>query len=780
MTLTKKITLITSKIKPHLSDGYEFFTIQIILLLAVILLSGATENREFIQEQKLAISNATHHQTNIAQVITHSLTQQFERGYATSHLSERLSNSNQDSLIISHLLEQGFKGLAFYDKKGKLNYSVGSAENLALFPIQLDSIESYKKYLRGNHLVLSPIPSNNDKSPIKLLLFPVLDTEQHLQGVLLAGLDFNQTLQQYKSLAMGKTVALEIMAADGAAIAKLQHASIDNIKANNPLIPAIQKKQTSGTLERSFFGENTRLISYEKVSNAPFMVIVSQEKNEILRDSSARHNRYIIAILITAFATALVLVWMLQVTKRRQLLYKKLMVSDSDKTDLIIALENEKDKAYALASHDHLTQLPNRRLFMELAESHLARAKRSRQHYAVMFIDLDRFKLINDSLGHHVGDLLLQIIAVRLKNCLRESDIVSRFGGDEFVVMLPEIEDIEHISKIAEKIITSIEQPFENLDGNDIQTSCSIGIAIYPRDGISTALLIKSADDAMYRAKQSGQGRYVFFEQIAHTNSGLSFELDQRFYKAIKNGELLLHYQPKVQASDFTVVGVEALVRWKHPKHGLIFPGDFIPMLESSDKIIELGDWVINQACKQLAEWKSSNKKVVPIAINVSTKQLLDKGFVNRVTQCLSKYNLEAKDIEFEVTESCLMNDTEVSVATLNALSALGIRLSLDDFGTGFSSLGYLKALPISEIKIDRSFIRDIRNDQSDKVIVASTITLAHNLGLTVVAEGVETLEQLVHLKTAGCDVVQGYYFSRPVSTDLTRLILDNGTIIPL
>lgn len=779
MTLSAKIALFPNKIKPYLSDGNEFFTIQIILLLLVILISGTTEIREFTEEQKLAVANAKRNQTNIAQVITHNLYQQFERGYATSHLSERLFNSNHDSLIIRNLLGQGFKGLAFYDKKGKLNYTVGSSANLALFPTQLD-IESYKKYLKDDHFALPPTTSNNDKSPVTLLLFPILNTDHQLQGMLLTGLDFNQSLQQYKSLAMGKSLALEIIAVDGTTIAKMHHGTIDNVKVNNPLISVIPENHTAGALEKSFWGESTRLISYERVSNAPFMVVVSQEKNEILSDSSARHNRYMIAILIMAFATVLILLWMLQVTKRRQFLYKKLMVSDSDKTDLIIALENEKDKAYALASHDHLTQLPNRRLFMELAESHLARAKRSRQHYAVMFIDLDRFKLINDSLGHHVGDLLLQIIAVRLKNCLRESDIVSRFGGDEFVVMLPGVDDIEHISKIAEKIIASIAQPFENLDGNDIETSCSIGIAIYPRDGISTALLIKSADDAMYRAKQSGQGRYVFFEQSAHTNSGLSFELDQRFYKAIKNGELLLHYQPKVQASDFSVLGIEALVRWKHPKHGLIFPGDFIPMLESSDKIIELGDWVINQACKQLAEWKSTNKKVVPIAINVSTKQLLDKNFVNRVSQCLSKYSLEAKDIEFEVTESCLMNDTEVSVATLNAISALGIRLSLDDFGTGFSSLGYLKALPISEIKIDRSFIRDIRNDQSDKVIVASTITLAHNLGLTVVAEGVETLEQLVHLKTAGCDVVQGYYFSRPVSPELTRLILDNGTIVPL
>ncbi len=605
---------------------------------------------------------------------------------------------------------------------------------------------------------------------------------------MLASIDFNRVLKQFQHIAIGKSGVLHIYTIYGISIAGLSNGKVDNLKTTGSWFPLPPSSLSSNLpsnitlnapISQGSSTQGSRIVSYERIDQTPFVVGISQDKQEILQNSESRHNKYIIAIWITAFVTSLSLLWMLRVKKRRHYLYKKLLVSERDKNSLIHALEDEKEKAYSLATHDHLTLLANRQLFMELVESHLARAKRSRHHYAAMFIDVDRFKPINDTLGHHVGDLLLKGIAERLRSCLRESDIISRFGSDEFVVMLAGVGAVQHISRVAEKIIRSIELPFENLDGNEIQISCSIGISIYPRDGMNADMLIKAADDAMNRAKHAGQGRYEFFDQSNHSNSDLGFELDQRFYKAIQNNELLLHYQPKVRSSDFAVVGVEALVRWQHPQHGLISPADFIPVLESSDKIVDLGDWVINEACRQVSVWKSAGQKVVPIAINISTKQLLDKAFVKRLAHSLKKYSLSPKDIEFEVTESCFMNDTEISVATLNAISALGVKLSLDDFGTGFSSLGYIKALPLSEIKIDRSFIRDIRNDQSDKVIVSSTITLAHNLGLSVVAEGVETFDQLMYLKTAGCDIVQGYYFSRPISADMVTPIIDKGSMVP-
>lgn len=761
----------TRKIRTYLSDGYGFFTMPIFLVFFAILMSWVTETSEFKEEQKLAIANAKSAQDNIVKLITRSLSYQFEKGMLASHLSQHLisSDTGQQQQNFERLLEdgQGFTGIAVYDTTGKLSYTAGLETELAAFPAKLD-ISLYQ----STHLVDLFANTSGNRS---ILIFPS-GSAAASEGVMLASVDFKHLLAQFKDIRIGNSGIINIYTIDGQGVAGLYQDGLVHTGAGVIYTLPISNAQAGNS---ALLNKNNRLVSYERVSQTPFVVAVSQDKDEILQNSNSRHYRYIIAIWITAFVTALSLLWMLRVTKRRHYLYKKLLVSERDKNSLINALEGEKEKAYALATHDHLTQLANRQLFMELAESHLARAKRSRHHYAAMFIDLDRFRPINDTLGHDVGDLLLQGIADRLKNCLRESDIISRFGSDEFVVMLAGVGAVENISKVAEKIIRSIQMPFEKLKGNEIQISCSIGVAIYPRDGINADLLIKAADDAMHRAKQGGQGRYEFFDQSHHKDSNLSFELDQRFYKAIQNNEMVLHYQPKIRSSDFAIIGVEALVRWQHPQHGLIFPGDFVPVLESSDKIVDLGNWVINEACRQVSVWKSAGQKVVPIAINISTKQLLDKEFVTRLAQSLEKYALSPDDIEFEVTESCFMNDTEVSVATLNAISTLGVKLSLDDFGTGFSSLGYIKALPLSEIKIDRSFIRDIRNDQSDKVIVSSTIALAHNLGLTVVAEGVETFDQLMYLKAAGCDVVQGYYFSRPISADLVKLIIDNGNMVP-
>ncbi|MBA3696920.1 MAG: EAL domain-containing protein [Methylotenera sp.] len=738
-------------------------------------MSWITEAHEFKEEQKLAISNARSAQTNITKLITNSLSHQFERGILVSRTSQRLLTSPTDKnteKLLSELLEsgQGSNKIALYDTNGKLSHMIGPGAGSS-FPAKLD----LSVFTGTNQNLTLFAQTENDKS---ILLFRPASSPEHTQGFMLASIDFNKVLEQFKNIAIGKSGVIYLYTIDGVRMTRLYNGKVDSHKTEAPPV-TLQNLNAHKMQGNAVFSQNGRVISYERIGQSPFIVMVSQDKQEILQNSDSRHNRYIIAIWIVAFVTSLSLLWMLRVTKHRHQLYKKLLDSERDKNSLISALVGEKEKAYALATQDHLTQLPNRQLFMELAVSHLARAKRSRHHYAAMFINVDRFKPINDSLGHHVGDLLLKGIAERLTNCLRESDIISRFGSDEFVVMLAGVGTVENISKVAEKIIHSIELPFENLAGNEIQISCSIGIAIYPRDGIDADLLIKTADDTMHKAKQAGQGRYAFFDQNRHTNSDLSFELDQRFYKAIQNNELVLHYQAKVSSADFSVVGVEALVRWQHPQHGLIFPGDFVPVLESSDKIVDLGDWVINEACRQVSVWKSNNQKVVPIAINISTKQLLDMEFAARLLQNLKKYSLEPKDIELEVTESCFMNDTEISVATLNAIAALGVKLSLDDFGTGFSSLGYIKALPLSEIKIDRSFIRDIRNDQSDKVIVSSTITLAHNLGLTVVAEGVETFDQLMYLKTAGCDVVQGYYFSRPVSADLIKQIIDTGSMVP-
>lgn len=439
-------------------------------------------------------------------------------------------------------------------------------------------------------------------------------------------------------------------------------------------------------------------------------------------------------------------------------------------------LQADKEAVYELASHDALTKLPNRRLFTELASSHLSRARRNHGPQVLLFLDLDRFKLINDSLGHHIGDLLLQAVGSRLTESLRESDIAARLGGDEFVVLLTELDSIEDAAKVARKLIDAIARPYL-IDNQEIETRPSIGIAVHPRDGLQLELLMQHADAAMYEAKRAGRGCFRFYDPSLNARSALHLELSARFRRAILSDEFVLHYQPRISLSGYRVTSLEALIRWQHPERGLVFPGEFIDYAEQEGLVIELGNWVVREACRQIAEWLAAGVEVVPVAINISPKQLRDQGFVDVIRETVTHYGFPASLLELEITERCVVEDFERPRQALETLSALGMKIALDDYGTGFSSLSYLKRLPIDIIKIDRSFISDIRQQGNDAAIVASTIALGHNLGLTVIAEGVETREQLMHLRIAGCDEVQGYYFHKPAAAASMVELLRSGTM---
>jgi diguanylate cyclase (GGDEF)-like protein len=411
---------------------------------------------------------------------------------------------------------------------------------------------------------------------------------------------------------------------------------------------------------------------------------------------------------------------------------------------------------------------------MSLAESHLAQAQRSRKHYALLFLDLDRFKAINDSLGHHVGDLLLQGVSNRLQTQFRQSDIIARLGGDEFVVLITGLENEYDVAFITNNLIKAISKPFADLDGHEVQVSPSIGVALFPRDGHDLDTLVRHADLAMYQSKQAGRGCCTFFDPAMQANASSSFDLEQRLPRAIEANEFILHFQPKLDLHTHHICGLEALIRWQHPVHGLIYPNDFIPLAESTGHIIELGNWVIAAACRQLAEWQAEGLPPLPVAINLSGRQLIDKMLPERIIEHLDRHGLNPALLEVEVTESSLIERIEVAGIVLNKLVTAGIKVALDDFGNGFSSLTYVKTLPIDAIKIDRSFVHDILNSHDDSVIVLSTITLAHNLGIRVIAEGVETPAQLVFLKTGGCDEIQGYHLSRPVAAKDARQWLLN------
>ena len=415
-----------------------------------------------------------------------------------------------------------------------------------------------------------------------------------------------------------------------------------------------------------------------------------------------------------------------------------------------------------LALHDILTGLNNRFNLENYLEQAIASSHRDQLQLAVLFIDLDRFKDINDSLGHHIGDQLLINVAMRLRNCIRESDIAARIGGDEFVIVLTGINDNSQAAVIAEKIIDEIGKPFE-ISGYELSTSPSIGISIYPDDGDGVEELLRTADVAMYHAKEHGRNTYHYFTESMFIAANERIKIERELRAALHSEQLTIHYQPQINSADLKIISMEALIRWNHPVEGMISPEIFIPIAEDAGIIHELGRWVINEVCRQIVAWESDGLRGYRIAINLSTKQLQSEALTEEIKSIMQIHGIDGINLEFEITETAAMNNPELAVKQLEALRKLGIRISIDDFGTGYSSLAYLKRLPIHTLKLDRSFVRDIEIDSNDAAICAATIALAHNLNLTVVAEGVETETQRDYLMEHGCDYLQGYFFSKPL-----------------
>jgi diguanylate cyclase (GGDEF)-like protein len=384
-----------------------------------------------------------------------------------------------------------------------------------------------------------------------------------------------------------------------------------------------------------------------------------------------------------------------------------------------------------------------------------------------MFIDLDRFKNVNDMLGHGVGDQLLVQAAGRLEACARRGDVVARLGGDEFAVVLPQLEahhDSEaDAAQAAARIIEALAQPF-HLQGQQLFVSASIGIASYPQDGTSAEQLLKSADTAMYSAKSNGRNNYQFYSAALHENAAQRLQLESQLRQALERGEFLLHYQPKLDLASGGVSGFEALLRWNHPQRGLVPPLEFVSILEDTGLIIPVGEWVIEEVCRQLRSWEAAGLPAPPVAINLSARQLQQDGLAEAIARIAGGAGVDPALLEFELTESMLMTDPEAAVATLSRIKALGMRLSVDDFGTGYSSLAYLKRFPLDALKIDRTFVRDLPDDPDDAAITKAVIRLAHSLSLKVVAEGVENIEQLRELERYDCDEIQGYYISKPLA----------------
>ena len=416
-----------------------------------------------------------------------------------------------------------------------------------------------------------------------------------------------------------------------------------------------------------------------------------------------------------------------------------------------------------LATHDALTGLPNRHLLNDRIQQALIQSQREATQTAVLFIDLDQFKTINDSLGHDVGDLLLKEVAQRLGSSLRNGDTVARSGGDEFVVVLTDISNAQEAATVAQKLLDALIAPYQ-ISGNDMRTTASIGIAIFPDDGENVETLIKNSDLAMYYAKEAGRNNCQFFTQKMNRVVAEKHAMGTDLHHAIARNELLLNFQPIVDIRGGTLAGMEVLLRWQHPRWGLVSPLQFIPLAEEIGLIVPIGEWVLKAACTQLKAWQQQGYEVPRLAINLSVKQFRQKTLAETVARILAETGVEARDIELEITESLLLENTDEVAHTLRKLSAMGLEISIDDFGTGYSSLNYLKRFPINNLKIDRSFVMDISNDADDTAIVIAIIALAHSLQMKVIAEGVETEQQLAFLRQQGCDQYQGYNFSEPLS----------------
>ncbi|WP_248795515.1 EAL domain-containing protein [Pseudomonas sp. MWU13-2105] len=504
-----------------------------------------------------------------------------------------------------------------------------------------------------------------------------------------------------------------------------------------------------------------RYTSVRQLYDFPLAVIVGLSAEERLASVTRQAQTY----LWRAAAGSLLLVLLASLLSRMnwQLAQSRLRAAEAK-----VAYA---ERVEYLAYHDGLTALPNRSLFSKLLSQNISEARRYHRQLAVLFLDLDRFKYINDTLGHHAGDQLLQEVAVRLKACLRAGDTVARLGGDEFVILLPELSEAKYVATTAQKILSAIAKPF-NLQGQEFRVTASIGISLYAQDGLDEQTLTKHADIAMYQAKQQGKNNFQFYSEKLNAESLERLTLELGLRHALERNEFRLHYQAKRDIRTGQITGMEALLRWEHPDLGLIAPMQFIPVAEETGLIVPIGKWVLRTACLQNIAWQQQGLPHLGVAVNLTARQFVDDNLLSDLASILTETGMNAGLLELEIAESLLMQDVKRALRVLNGLKKLKVRIAIDDFGIGYSSLSALKQFPLDSIKIDRSFIRDVTSVAEDKALTEAIIAMGRTLSLTVVAQGVETREQADFLRDNACDEFQGFYFNKPVPADQFAVLL--------
>lgn len=560
----------------------------------------------------------------------------------------------------------------------------------------------------------------------------------------------------YQYIDPGQTVSMQLL--DSAGHEQLR-ADANGVHING------QREDAMGTEQRAgLVAADNGQSAFYAVPQYGLTLVISKQYAELPAHYQADKSRQFLINVFVSLVIILCVFWMLRMLSRQQRALERVQRSQRENQQLIAQLENEHERSSRAASTDHLSGLYNRRQFLEVASRVLIEQRNKRRLLTVLFIDLDRFKSINDTLGHRIGDLLLQAVAGRIRRLLGPGDHAARFGGDEFLVLLAGDRTEQEVVGWVDTLTQRLSATYQ-LEGSEVSTSSSIGIAICPRDTQDVDTLIRYADVAMYSAKRAGRGQYRFFDQSLNVIDVEEFRLEQAFAEALKQHQFELHYQPQIELDSMSIIGYEALVRWQHPEYGLIYPDRFIPIAERSGFIISLGQEVVALACQQLAAWMAQDT-VARLAVNVSALQLNQPQFSDMVLKQIQDHGLEPWRLELEITETAIFEQEQIAIANLERLREAGLTISLDDFGKGYAGFAHLNALPVNKLKIDRSLIAELSNSHDDSLIVSSTITLAKRLSLQVVAEGVETPEQLVYLRLASCDVVQGYHFSRPLRVE--------------
>lgn len=753
--------------RSHSSTGVLRLLILTLCAATLIFLWGLYFTQKAAARRDVLAAKAAQ-QLNLASVVAQSLCQLVDRTQRMLQITLSEDKSlNAGNLSLPRLFTDDplFKGIGLYNRQGQLLVASVEGQPALLPPSWVDQLNLHARQFGFTPFLLPPpLPAPLDWHQFFMLPLPGLNGDEPNTLVVMQ-LDLSYLGALLQPIDLGESGLVRLLQSNGQERLRIDTHAMP--VAGDSFAPGMADTgQRAGQMTQFVDGVPYQSL-YRSVPEHAFSVVVSQRYDQMLAPWAKAYARQLWFNLGMTLVILTGLAWALRLLRKRQEAFCDLEHAQQVNQQLIGRLEAEHRRSSHAAATDHLSGLHNRRQFVEMAEQALTRQRGKRCLMAILFIDMDRFKSINDSLGHKIGDLLLQAVAGRIRRLLEPGDEASRFGGDEFVVLLAGERSEEQITVWVHTLVKKLSATYA-LDGQEVNTSPSVGVSICPRDGQDIDSLIRFADAAMYCAKQAGRAQYRFFDPSLNRSDIQAFALEQAFGSALSERQFVLHYQPQVRLDNHRVLGYEALVRWDHPDFGLLYPDRFIDLAERSGFIIELGWEVLRLACEDLERWQAKGHEA-RLAVNVSAMQLRQADFSTRLLAKLEYHSIMPHRLELEITETTILDSQGTAIDHLHRLRAAGLGISLDDFGRGYAGFAHLQSLPLSKLKIDRSLIAPLSNSYDDSPIVSSTIILAKRLGLEVVAEGVETREQVVCLKLAGCDIAQGYHFSRPLSAAQLR-----------